>query len=863
MLSSIWAPRRTHGSANAPTPSTKQDPYWRFRRLFSTALTFLSVSQLVFSQSLSSPLQNHVVNSWFDHTQPIYQHDPDSTMTRFDGSVSGGGDPLTNGTGCSLGLGCYNGHDGIDLDAATGTDVYASEYGLAQSGCTTTLGPWVRIWHPTLGFWTYYGHLSAVDPSIQNIPTGTVPAFGTWVPKGARIGASGSPPNSNAPHLHFGVYLSGGPGDQFSTCTNPTNPLPLTNPIDPYGWIGTGSDPWTIDLGQLLEARPYCFGDNSHTTCPCNNPGLENGRSRQHGCANSATSIGAYLRTNGTPNLQSDTLTLFAGGMPNSLCLYIQGTAIQNGGLGVVLGDGLRCIGGQIVRLGQHTNIGGSSTYPDTTDQPISVRGSVPASGGTRHYQAWYRDTSGPCHSGFNLTNGVSVIWSPTSACMLPLAITQSPSNVTATSAILNGSANPNGCATNAWFEYGTTPAYGGTTGQQALGFGSSPVPFSATISNLQPSTLYHYRAVASNSGGTSYGADLTFTTGSPPCNPPIITTQPASNVTANSATLNGTVNPNGCATNAWFEYGTTGAYGGQTSPQSVGSGSSPVAYSATVFNLQPNTLYHYRAVASNSGGTSFGADVTFVTGPLPCNAPGVATQPASNITATSAILNGSANPNGCATNAWFEYGTTPAYGGTTGQQPLGSGSSPVPFSATISNLQPNTLYHYRAVASNSGGTSYGADVTFMTLKLVTVANTGGFGLRLHVDHSTGSTVIATLADGTQMTVLAGPIQAEGYTWWNITGSPGTGWSAIGEWLTPIQPTVGSTVTVSYTGGFGLRLRADHSTSAQILATMPDGTHMTVIGGPFQGEGFTWWQLTGSPGTGWSAVGNWLVPNPR
>jgi len=147
--------------------------------------------------------------------------------------------------------------------------------------------------------------------------------------------------------------------------------------------------------------------------------------------------------------------------------------------------------------------------------------------------------------------------------------------------------------------------------------------------------------------------------------------------------------------------------------------------------------------------------------------------------------------------------------------------------------------------------------------KVVRVANTSGYGLRLRTGPGLGYSVITTLSEGTQMTVIAGPVQADGYTWWKITGSPGTGWSAVGEWLTPITPQLNTMVTVTYTSGYGLRLRTGPGLSYSVITTLSEGTQMTVIAGPVQADGYTWWKITGSPGTGWSAVGNWLVPNPR
>jgi hypothetical protein len=103
---------------------------------------------------------------------------------------------------------------------------------------------------------------------------------------------------------------------------------------------------------------------------------------------------------------------LRGSGMTNGSVLYFQGTTKAAGGAGTVFGDGLRCAAGTIVRLGAKTNAGGASSYPEVLDAPISVRGGVTSPGQTRTYQAWYRNSAPFCTpEGFNLTNGLSVIW--------------------------------------------------------------------------------------------------------------------------------------------------------------------------------------------------------------------------------------------------------------------------------------------------------------------------------------------------------------------------------------------------------------------------------------------------------------------
>lgn len=151
----------------------------------------------------------------------------------------------------------------------------------------------------------------------------------------------------------------------------------------------------------------YCFGDGSATSCPCGNASASGS---QAGCLNSAGTA-ARLAVIGEASLSDDSLRLVGTGMPAGNALYLQGTTMQSGGLGVVLGDGLRCVGGTLVRLGAKTNSGGASLHPAAGELPISVKGAVLAPG-TRTYQVWYRDTASFCSPDpYNLSNAVEIVW--------------------------------------------------------------------------------------------------------------------------------------------------------------------------------------------------------------------------------------------------------------------------------------------------------------------------------------------------------------------------------------------------------------------------------------------------------------------
>lgn len=98
----------------------------------------------------------------------------------------------------------------------------------------------------------------------------------------------------------------------------------------------------------------------------------------------------------------------------------------------------------------------------------------------------------------------------------------------------------------------------------------------------------------------------------------PAATTGGAADVTASSAELRGSVDPNGKATSFYFEYGTTRSYGSRTGDASAGSGGSARGVQADIGGLQPDTVYHYRLVASNPDGVASGANRTFRTKPQP-----------------------------------------------------------------------------------------------------------------------------------------------------------------------------------------------------------------------------------------------------
>jgi len=301
-----------------------------------------------------------------------------------------------------------------------------------------------------------------------------------------------------------------------------------------------------------------------------------------------------------------------------------------------------------------------------------------------------------------------------------PTVFTNSAYGVTENLAYLSGTVNPNNSNTDFWFEYGTNPSLGTTVGYQSVGSGNSSITENYYLSGLQSNTTYYFRAVARNQYGTTYGNILSFTTQSGGQIAPTVFTNSASSIYSNSAVLNGSVNPNNSQTDAWFEYGPTPSLGYTTGYRSIGSFNYSTDFSISLSGLSSNTTYYYRAVARNQYGTNYGGILSFTTTgasytSYSYNQPSVISQAASPVYQNSALLNGSVNPNGGLTTAWFQWGTNYNLSNTTVSQPVGAGTNYVNYAAALTGLSPNTTYYFRAVASNPSGTVYGDILSFTT----------------------------------------------------------------------------------------------------------------------------------------------------
>ncbi len=281
--------------------------------------------------------------------------------------------------------------------------------------------------------------------------------------------------------------------------------------------------------------------------------------------------------------------------------------------------------------------------------------------------------------------------------------------------ATLHGHLDPagGGEVTSCQFEYSTSPEYNSpSTTPCAEGQSySSPADVSADLTGLVAGeTLYHFRLKAANANGFNISADRTFI----PHYVAGLHTDAATGIDRTSATLNGSYLGQGEETHVYFKYGTSTAYGSTTPVQDIPANNVQTPVSALLDEvLAPQTIYHFKVVASNGKGTSQGEDRTFETLPA---VPGISTDPATNIKTATADLNGSFTGDGLNVRYFFEWGSSDLYGNETavGEITAPSGATSVP-PVGIEELQPLHTYHYRIVAENSFGRTNGPDRTFTT----------------------------------------------------------------------------------------------------------------------------------------------------
>jgi hypothetical protein len=292
-----------------------------------------------------------------------------------------------------------------------------------------------------------------------------------------------------------------------------------------------------------------------------------------------------------------------------------------------------------------------------------------------------------------------------TTSTTAPSVTTNDATNLATTSATLNGELASLGTASsiNVSFEWGLAESYGNETTPESK---TATDEYGAPLSGLSPNTTYHFRAKAVGHG-TTYGADAQFTTGT---TAPSVATKDATNISTNSAWLNGELASLGTAVSATvsFVWGTTsgGPYNHETAPEARGIG----AFSSELGGLDAGITYYCKAKADGDRAPVYGVERSFTTLTAP---PAVTTSTATEVHSRSATLNGNLTALGTASSVKvrFEWWIDTAYRNETPVQVVTATGS---FNASLTGLSPNTTYHFRAKATGHG-IAYGDDMMFTT----------------------------------------------------------------------------------------------------------------------------------------------------
>jgi Beta-propeller repeat len=302
---------------------------------------------------------------------------------------------------------------------------------------------------------------------------------------------------------------------------------------------------------------------------------------------------------------------------------------------------------------------------------------------------------------------------------VVPSVTIEPAKEVIGTKADLGGTVSPTGLpVTGCFFEYGETTSYGKTQPcEGTIGEDSSTYPVTAELSGLKPNGQnYHFRLVATNANGVEDSADQTLTTAT------TVITEAASAIGASTATLNGTVLPEGAAYGeCFFEYGrSSNSKFEKVAPCSPGAAAitpdySPHEVKAKVSGLEVGSTYRFRLIAKNSFGRIEAEELTFDTQ----GAPLVSEVRAQGANQSSVMLEGEINPRGFDTAYRFEWGTTSSYDHSLPvefEPFVGSGETPVRVSVNVSGLSAGTSYHYRITARSKEGVTASPDQLFETL---------------------------------------------------------------------------------------------------------------------------------------------------
>jgi Collagen triple helix repeat (20 copies). len=302
-----------------------------------------------------------------------------------------------------------------------------------------------------------------------------------------------------------------------------------------------------------------------------------------------------------------------------------------------------------------------------------------------------------------------------TIALALPAITTAAISGITQSSAISGGNITDDGgspiLGRGVCWSLSSNPTTAGNSVAEGAGAGS----YIALLTGLTSNTLYYVRAYATNAQGTSYGNEISFTTGV--LQLATVTTTAASNISYTTATGGGNVvSDNGAPVSSrgicWATTASpTTANSKYTEAAGLGS------FTTSITGLIANTTYYVRAFAVNGGGTSYGNQVSFAT--LAPSVPSLTTKSVSGISSNLAGSGGDISTDGGSAITVKGVCWSINHNPDITSSKTNDGTGPASYNSTMTGLSYLTLYYVRAYATNGLGTVYGNEVSFTTTDLI------------------------------------------------------------------------------------------------------------------------------------------------
>ena len=496
----------------------------------------------------------------------------------------------------------------------------------------------------------------------------------------------------------------------FNTSANPPT-VSTGNVTNITTSTANGSGNVSDDGGSAVTERGLCFSTNHNPSIAGTHVVADEGTGEFTALmtqlnTNTTYYVRAYA-TNGAgtsygEEVEFTTLSISVPGVTTASVTNIGQTTATGGGNVISTGGATVTERGICWGTSHNPTISGSHANSGTGTGEFSVNMTGLSLSTTYYVRAYAINSQGTAY-------GEEVNFT-TNAVGMPTVTTANVTNIAMNTATCGGKVTADGGATVTARGVCWSTSPNPTTNNQCTNDGTGTGSFTSSITGLSMSTTYYVRAYATNSAGTSYGEQKTFTTNG--AGMPTVTTNNMSNITQTSATSGGNVTSDGGAMVTRRGVCWSTSQNPTTNNQCTNDGTGTGSFTSSITGLSANTVYYVRAYAINSHGTAYGDQKQFKTSPA---VPTVTTSQVSNITQNSAVCGGNVTDHGgsSVTRRGVCWSTSP--NPTINNYNTNNGTGTGSFTSNLTNLSPGTTYYVRAYATNSVGTGYGESRTFTT----------------------------------------------------------------------------------------------------------------------------------------------------